>query len=63
MYIVAFNSGEGVFADNYGFTNIVIRDGKLIEDEIIDIRPKQENASVDSIARELRANNFTCTRP
>ncbi len=63
MYIVEFNSEEGVFADNYGFTNIVLRDGKLIEDEIIDIRPKQENASVDSIARELRANNFTCTRP
>ncbi|CAM3646887.1 hypothetical protein ERUR111494_04905 [Erysipelothrix urinaevulpis] len=62
MFIFSFDLDGEAFADNYGYTNLVLKDGVIDESVMKTIRPKQSNASLDSITKELRNNNFTCSQ-
>lgn len=65
MYIISIeNKSEDaepkVFADNYGFTNILISGDKLDRSELKSMSPYQSFANESSIESQLRSNGFTC---
>lgn len=64
MFIYSFNRIRGNdvahFADNYGYTNMVLSDGKLDRDSMLLMSPYQDGASIEKVLNELQANNFKC---
>ncbi|MBK2403634.1 hypothetical protein EPJ90_02025 [Erysipelothrix sp. strain 2 (EsS2-7-Brazil)] len=64
MFIYSFDRIRGNdvahFADNYGYTNMVLRDGSLDRDAMLLMSPYQDGATVEKVLNELQANNFKC---
>lgn len=66
MFIVEFKQideedGE-VYADVIGYTNIVMTEDSIDGNQILEMNPLYENASIDMVKTDMIQNSFTCSR-
>lgn len=64
MFIYSFDRVRGNdvarFADNYGYTNMILSEGNLDRSAMLLMSPYQDGATVEKVLNELRSNNFAC---
>lgn len=67
MFIISVDrltgsTGKPHFAENYGYTNMSLKDGLLDRSVLKKISPYQNFASINDVHTELVSNGFTCTK-
>lgn len=66
MYIISIENKTGTvgtqyFSDNYGFTNIQVKDGIVDREQLKLMSPFQDFATTSEVKAQLELNGFTCT--
>lgn len=63
MFITEFKNIEDskVYADVIGYTNIVMNEDEIDKNQILEMNPLYEKASLDMVKRDMVQNGFSCS--